>query len=282
MARPLRIEYPGAVYHITSRGNARGKIFLDEEDYRGFIDCLCWVVKRFNWILYAYCLMDNHYHLLIETPEGNLSKGMRQLNGTYTQRFNRRHKRVGHVLQGRYRAILVDKDSYLLELSRYIVLNPVRAGIVREPMGWGWSSYKETGGYSRGIPCLTSDWILLQFGRKRVEAEKRYREFVREGIRAESPWKDVKGQIYLGDREFIDKIKGLIRGKEAIKEIPRAQRYIMKQSLKKIFKRGDRDLAMYEAHIRYGYTLKEIAEYVGVHYTTVSRAVKRIEERQKS
>lgn len=283
MARPLRIEFSGAVYHITSRGNAREKIYLEDEDYAGFLDCLCAVVKRFNWKLHAYCLMSNHYHLLIETPEGNLSRGMRQLNGTYTQQFNRRHTRVGHVLQGRYKAILVGKDNYLLELCRYIVLNPVRAGMVKGPREWQWSSYKDTAGYGRGISCLTKDWILLQFGRERGKAEMGYREFVREGLRAESPWKEVRGQLYLGDENFIDKIKKLIRGKETLKEIPRMQRYITKPSLEDILKYKDkklRDNTVFEAHIRYGYTLKDIAEYHGVHYATISRAVRRVEKKR--
>ncbi|MFA4830310.1 MAG: transposase, partial [Thermodesulfovibrionales bacterium] len=253
------------------------------EDYAGFLDCLCAVVKRFNWILHAYCLMSNHYHLLIETPEGNLSRGMRQLNGTYTQQFNRRHTRVGHVLQGRYKAILVDKDNYLLALCRYIVLNPVKAGMVKGPREWQWSSYKETAGYGKGISCLTKDWILLQFGRERGKAEMGYREFVREGLKTESPWKEVRGQLYLGDEKFLDKIKKLIRGKETLKEIPRTQRYITKPSLEDILKYKDkkiRDNAVFEAHIRYGYTLKDVAEHLGVHYATISRAVKRVEKRR--
>ena len=283
MARPLRIEYPGAIYHITSRGNARERIYLKDEDYNRFLDCLCLVVKRFNWILHAYCLMSNHYHLLIETHEGNLSRGMRQLNGTYTQQFNRRHNRVGHILQGRYKAILVDKDNYLLALCRYIVLNPVKAGMVKGPREWQWSSYKETAGYGKGISCLTKDWILLQFGRERGKAEMRYREFMREGIKAESPWKEVRGQLYLGDEKFLDKIKKLIRGKETLKEIPRMQRYITKPLLEYILKYKDkkpRDNAVFEAHIRYGYTLKDVAEHLGVHYATISRAVKRVEKRR--
>lgn len=283
MARPLRIEYSGAIYHITARGNARESIYLDDEDYARFLDCLCAVVKRFNWILHAYCLMSNHYHLLIETPEGNLSRGMRHLNGIYTQQFNRRHNRVGHILQGRYKAIVVDKDNYLLELSRYIVLNPIRAGTASGPREWQWSSYKSTAGYGKGIPCLTKDWILSQFGRERAEAEIRYRAFVRAGLKAKTPWKEVRGQLYLGDENFIDKIKKLIRGKETLKEIPRMQRYITKPLLGDILKYKDkktRDNAIFEAHIRYGYTLKDIAEYIGVHYATVSRAVKRGEKRR--
>lgn len=284
MARPLRIEYPGAVYHITSRGNARERIYLDDEDYGRFLNCLCSVVKRFNWILHAYCLMSNHYHLLIETPEGNLSRGMRQLNGIYTQHFNRRHHRVGHVLQGRYQAILVDKDNYLLELSRYIVLNPVKTGMVKEPEEWQWSSYNEMIGYGKGLTCFTKDWILLKFGRKGEESETLYQEFVREGIKAKSPWKEVKGQLYLGDENFIDKIKELIKSQETLKEIPRIQRYITKPSLEEIFKHGDKklkDKAVHEAHIQYGYTLKAIAEYLGVHYTTVSRVVKKVEDKHE-
>ena len=146
MARPLRLEFPGALYHVTSRGNQRGNIFDDNDDRRQFLLVLQEVCHRYNWICHAYCLMSNHYHLLIETPDGNLSQGMRQLNGVYTQYFNRRHGRVGHVFQGRYKGILVDKNSYLLELARYIVLNPVRAGLVRSAREWPWSSYRATAG----------------------------------------------------------------------------------------------------------------------------------------
>jgi putative transposase len=123
---PLRHEYPGAVYHLTSRGNARQKIFLDDTDRKKFLDVLSQAVSRYGWLCHAYSLMDNHYHLLVETPKGNLSIGMRQLNGIYTQAFNRRHRRVGHLFQGRYKAILVQKQAHLLELCRYVVLNPLR------------------------------------------------------------------------------------------------------------------------------------------------------------
>ncbi|MBU2590870.1 MAG: transposase [Nitrospinae bacterium] len=282
MARPLRIEYPGAVYHVTSRGNARENIYLEDEDYTVFLVCLCDTIERFNWILHAYCLMGNHYHLLIETPEGNLSRGMRHLNGIYTQKFNRKHKRVGHIFQGRYKAILVDKDSYLKELCRYIVLNPVKATMVKEPKEWLWSSYNSTAGYCQGIPCLTNDWILLQFGRDREKAEKEYREFVAEGIVGESPWSEVRGQLYLGDDKFLDGIKQFIKDRETLKEIPRTQRYITKSPLKDIFENNkENDKATFEAHIRFGYTLKEVADYLGVHYSTISRAVRRIDNEKR-
>jgi REP element-mobilizing transposase RayT len=146
MARPLRIEYSGAVYHITSRGNAREKIYIDDQDRENFLGVLGEVVRKYNWLCHAYCLMDNHYHLLVETPDANLSIGMRQLNGVYTQLYNRRHRRTGHIFQGRYKAILVDKDNYLLELSRYVVLNPVRARLAKLPEHWKWSSYGATAG----------------------------------------------------------------------------------------------------------------------------------------
>src|SRR3990167_5084236 len=142
MARPIRIEYPGALYHITSRGNEQKSIYVNDSDRRYFIALLEQTLKRFNWICYSYCLMDNHYHLLIETVDPTLSKGMRYLNGVYTQRMNREYSRVGHLLQGRFKAIIVEKESYLLELCRYIVLNPVRAKLVKMPEEYPWSSYR--------------------------------------------------------------------------------------------------------------------------------------------
>ena len=157
MARPLRVEYEGAVYHVTSRGNAREDIFLDNRDRSRFLEMLGDVVARYGWICHAYCLMTNHYHLLIETPEANLSRGMHLLNGVYTQWFNRRHKRVGHLLQGRFKAILVEKESHLLELARYIVLNPVRAKMVRSVRDWPWDSYRATSDQSDVPEFLTVD-----------------------------------------------------------------------------------------------------------------------------
>jgi putative transposase len=144
MARPLRMEFAGALYHVTSRGDGREAIYLDDKDREVFYAVLGEVCSRFNWCVHAECQMTNHYHLLVETPDGNLSQGMRQLNGVYTQRFNRQHQRVGHVFQGRYKAIIVEKETYLLELARYIVLNPVRARMVYSARDWPWSSYRAT------------------------------------------------------------------------------------------------------------------------------------------
>ena len=142
MSRPLRLEFADALYHVTSRGNRGEDIYLDDADRQAWLNVLAQVFKRFNWSVQAYCMMDNHYHLLVQTPDANLSVGMRQLNGVYTQLANRTHGRVGHVFQGRFKAILVDEDNYLLELARYVVLNPVRAGVVQQATDWPWSSYR--------------------------------------------------------------------------------------------------------------------------------------------
>lgn len=220
--------------------------------------------------------MDNHYHLLIETPDGNLSRGMRQLNGVYTQTYNRRHRKVGHIFQGRFKAILVEKEGYLLDLCRYVVLNPVRAKSVESPGDWKWSSYRSTAGMGTAVPCLTVDWILGQFGSGRRGAKRSYKEFVLAGLKEESLWKSLKGKILLGDEGFVDKFKELLSDKILIREIPRRQRYIGRPGLKVIFEgrdqRKEKEL-MHRAHVRFGYTLKEIADYLGLHYTTVSRAI---------
>jgi putative transposase len=158
----MRIEFPGAVYHITARGNERKMMFLDDHDREAFLVLMRQVKERFNWLIHSYVLMGNHYHLLVETVEANLSRGMRQLNGVYTQVFNRRHKRVGHLFQGRFKAILIEKDSYLLEISRYLALNPVRTGMVSRAEEWPWSSYRTTIGIADPPSWLQVDWILEQ------------------------------------------------------------------------------------------------------------------------
>jgi putative transposase len=249
---------------------ARGSF---DTDRAIFLDTLSQVISRYSWICHAYCLMANHYHLLIETRKPNLSLGMRQLNAVYTQSFNRRHKRVGHLFQGRFKAILVQKESYLLELCRYIVLNPVRIkGDVRID-AWKWSSYRATAGLVSVPELLTTDWVLNQFSQNRPTAHKRYREFVREGL-ASRPWEAVKGQIYLGSEQFIEK-----HSPENIelKEIPRAQLTAARPSLKRIFaKSGKR--AIVQAYKEHAYRLREIAAHLGVHYTTVSRKLKHVEQ----
>ena len=274
MTRPLRLEFANAVYHLTSRGNARQGIFFNDGDRELFLQTLAHVVSRYSWICHAYCLMANHYHLLIETPKANLSIGMRQLNGVFTQSFNRRHKRVGHLFQGRFKAVLVEKESYLLELCRYVVLNPVRVKGGTKTAAWKWSSYRATAGLASVPEFLSTDWLLEQFGKNRRVAQKRYREFVRDGI-TNRPWDQLKGQIYLGSDKFIERHSA--EDKE-LKAIPRAQLHAFKPTLERIFAR-DGETGIGRAYREHGYRLQEIAAYLGVHYATVSRKLKKIERR---
>lgn len=213
MARALRIEYAGALYHITSRGNKQENIYLSEADNGLFLEILSEVCVRCNWLCYAYCLMSNHYHLLIETPMGNISRGMQLLNGIYTQRFNRIHSRVGHVFQGRYKSILVEKENYLLELSRYIVINPVRAKMVAKVNDWVWSSYQNTIRQTLKQPWLSTDFILSLFSSDLPTAIKKYQAFVEDGLMVGSPWKNLKKQIYLGSDFFVNSAQ-LIKKKD--------------------------------------------------------------------
>lgn len=224
MARPLRIELAGGLYHVTSRGDRREAIYLDDRDRRQWLILLGQVCERFNWACHGYCLMSNHYHMVVETIEGNLSQGMRQLNGVYTQYFNRRHRRVGHVYQGRYKAILVEKDRYLLELTRYVVLNPVRAGMVKHAGAWPWSSYRAMTGQATCPSWLQADWLLGQFSRQRKRAIDKYKDFVRQGVGLPSIWTELNQQIYLGSERFIKKMQQAISKEADLGEIPRAQR----------------------------------------------------------
>lgn len=273
--RQLRIEYVGALYHVTSRGNAQKAIYLNDEDRKEFLKLLNLTCNRFNWYCHAYCLMDNHFHFLIETNTPTLSKGMKYLNGTYTQFFNRTHQRVGHVYQGRFKGILVEKESYLLELSRYIVLNPVRARMVREAKDWPWSSYRATAGISQAPSCLTTDWILAVFGKQRKHAQQSYRDFIQEGKNQPSPWEELKNQIYLGSSSFVDDMQCKLDPEQSLKDIPRLQMQAAKKPLNYFQKRyTERNEAMAKAYLSGHYTLETVGTYFGVSYATVSRAVK--------
>jgi REP element-mobilizing transposase RayT len=280
MARPLRIEFPGALYHITSRGNAGQRVFRDDGDRETFLATLAWVVARFGWRCHAYCLMDNHVHLLIETPQPNLSPGMRQLNGVYTQRFNRRHRKVGHLFQGRFKAILVEKERYLLELARYIVLNPVRAKMVKTPNRYPWSSYRSMLGLTPVPPALATDWILNQFADTRATARRRYAKFVHDGIGVPGPWGEVKGQVLLGSEAFVERLTPQFE-KCSTREIPKRQRLVHRPSLKTLLAGVDsktaRNITMAHAYLKHGYTLSEISQAVGLHYATISRLIKALE-----
>ena len=194
-------------------------------------------MRATNWAVHAYCQMGNHFHILVETPDGNLSKGMRQLNGVYTQRFNRIHHRAGHVFQGRYKAILVQKDAYLLELSRYIVLNPVRARMVRTAKDWPWSNYRATAGMTAAPTWLETDWILSAFAKRKKKAQTAYRRFVSDGRNQPSPWEDIKNQIYLGSEAFVEAMQRMIDTDQRLSEIPKTQRRPVARPLTWYFKK---------------------------------------------
>jgi len=273
MARPLRIEYEGAVYHITARGNARSDIYLSDEDRQMFLDVLAYVVNRFGWICHAYCLMDNHYHLMLETPQANLSRGMGQLNGMYTQRFNRAHHRVGHVFQGRFKSIVVDKDVYLVELSRYVVLNPVRARMVDHAGDWCWSSFRAMTGEAVSPSFLSVDFLLSQFGTSVVRARDAYRRFVQEGM-ASKPWKALNGPDVLGNDDFRSALQTQNRGHDV--GVPRRKQLLRHLPLAEIEGEGrERGEWMREAYCEHGYTMQAIADYAGVHHSTVSLLIKK-------
>jgi REP element-mobilizing transposase RayT len=223
MARQLRLEFEGAFYHVTARGNAGEKIYLDDGDRRSFLRLLGKEIQQQRWLCYAYCMMDNHYHLLLETPEPNLSRGMRRLNGVYTQTFNRRHQRVGHLFQGRYKCIIVDKESYLLELSRYVVLNPVRAKMVMHEREWPWSSYRATAGLVRAPQWLHVSGVLGLFDGTDNTRTDLYRQFVREGLGQSSPWEEMRGQIFLGREPFLAEMERLAK-RRPLDNVPLVQR----------------------------------------------------------
>ncbi len=272
------MEYAGALYHVTSRGDRQEDIYRDDEDREEWLAVLIQVCKRFNWVLYAWCQMTNHYHLLVKTVDGHLSRGMRQLNGVYTQRFNRRHGEVGHLSQGRYKAILVQKESYLLELTRYVVLNPLRARMVEKLDEWPWSSYPATIGLTKAPEWLDTDWLLNQFRRHRTSAISAYRRFVMEGKGIPSPLKLTRHQLLLGDDHFIAQHKKAQRP-ESLRDVSKAQRRTFTLTLDEYRQRyEERDEAMAKAYYSGTYTRKEIGDYFGVHAVTVGRAVRKFEK----
>jgi putative transposase len=209
MVRPLRIEYPGAVYHVTSRGNRREPIAKDDTDRVMFLDVLGQALQRFDAQAWGYCLMGNHYHLVLHTREANLSRLMRQINGVYTQSFNRRHGLTGHLFQGRFKAILVDSDSYLLEVCRYVDLNPVRAQMVKRPDAYAWSSYRALAGIAPRAPWLDAQPLYAQLapGKSAAKAAAQYAEFVAQGHGAALWDVALQQQIYLGDDAFIARMQ---------------------------------------------------------------------------
>lgn len=254
MSRPLRLEFAGSLWHVTQRGNEQRDIFVDDEDRSHMLTLLGNAVDRFGWILYTYSLMSNHYHFVLElTREQTLSRGMQWFDGKYAQYFNRRHQRVGHLFQGRFGSQLVDKEAYLLTVLRYVVLNPVRAGMVASPEDYAWSSYRATVGLSPAPRWLAIDRVLSSFGPEPGRACAEYRKFVEAGIGDTTrPWDNVVGQMYLGTEAWMERVREQVNSRPRSDEYPDAQRNLSRPSMSTILHAVASALATTEDAIRHG------------------------------
>lgn len=281
MSRPLRIEFPGAIYHVTSRGDRREPIFDDDRDRQTFLEIVGVALDRFDACALAYCLMGNHYHLVLHTRRANLSMLMRHINGVYTQTYNRHHRKVGHLFQGRFKAILVDRDAYLLEVCRYVDLNPVRASMVPHPADWPWSGYRAHAGSQVPPDWLDTPavhgYLLGRDVANRVDARRaarRYEKLVEQGKDVRLWDEALRQQIYLGDEAFIERMQSLLEPERATAaEVPRGQRRARPDSIAAYVKRYERDEAIVKACREGGHTLSAIAREVGLSVSRVSRIV---------
>lgn len=282
MTRPLRIEFPGAVYHVSSRGDRREPIFDDEVDRQAFIDVVALALKRFDACALAFCLMDNHYHLVLHTRQPNLSALMHLVNGVFTQAYNRRHAKVGHLFQGRFKAILVDRDAYLLEVCRYVDLNPVRAAMVADPAQWPWSSYQVHTSLVAGLPWLDTSaahGYLLGYDVASVGdsalAASQYAALVAQGKDVRLWDEALKRQIYLGDESFMTRMQALLAPEQAAaSDVPSIQRRPSPLSLEQFINHHPRNEAIAQAHIVGGHSMSAIAKAVGLSVSRVSRIVR--------
>lgn len=294
MARPLRIQYPGAFYHVTSRGNERKPIYKSVPDREAFLGYLESAAMRYGAVIHCYCMMDNHYHLLLETPEANLSAIMRHINGAYTTYFNVKRKRSGHLFQGRYKALLVDKDAYAMELSRYIHLNPVRAKMVEKPEEHRWSSYRSYVGIKQAPAWLFTDFVLAYFGDNRSESQKKYRAFTIKALGAEeSPLEGAVEGLVLGGKEFVRKVKKRL-GREggparnvsgARKLFPRPSMEAIENAARAEFADDAalaRTAAIYLCQHLSGEKLSAIGERFGISESAVSHASRRLSAKMQS
>jgi len=303
MARPLRIEFENAFYHVMARGNERKDIFRSIGDRKHFVSLFSDVYLRYKGMVYVYTLMNNHYHILLETKEANLSRIMHHINVSYTVYYNKKYERSGHLFQGRYKALLIDKENYLLELSRYIHLNPVRAGIVEKPEDYRWSSYRYYTGQVQNLPeWLNIDWVVERFGKDRVSAFREYRKFIDEGLckKIRNPFDNVFANTILGSNDFVERIKERIKGNfERDIEVPATKSLVVSYTIDDILdivsnyfnievmeikkrKRGflPRKIAMYLARRLTDLSLRELADYFGTSYTAISKAIQRFEENE--
>jgi len=281
MARPLRIAYPGAVYHVECRGNAGRSVFEDEEDRLRFLEILEEVVGRHRWRLHAYCLLPGRYRLVIETPQADLSAGMRTLNGRYTQEFNRRRGFGGHVFQGRFQGLLVEKGEPLLRVIRHVVLSPIREGLARKRKDWPWSSYNAVAGH---VPCpgfLYDAWTL-----KRVaepgggSPRKAFRKVVKAGLKRGEEDFRPRASLWIGSDAFGERLRRRAGEKVRDREYTRSQRSFVRRPLGTLFpaerelSRADRDRRIAKAFLEERYSQREIGDHLGLHYSTISKIIK--------
>ncbi len=292
MSRPLRIEFPGAVYHVTSRGDRREPIYRDDEDREAHLAIIAQAMARFDAQVLAYCLMGNHYHLVLQTRQANLSRLMRHVNGVYTQAFNRRHGLGGHLFQGRFKAIVVDRDAYLVALCRHVERNPVAAGLVAAAQEWPWSSCQAHIGEVGAPPWLDSDGLLGQvLGRPvataadRRKAARQYAGWVEEeAADAASFWQAaLRGQIFLGDEAFVASTQARVAPTQRLsREVPKAQRRVPFDLRQHVEAGGERDEAMLRAYREHGQTMTAIAAALGLSVSRVSRVIKGLEAKDKT
>jgi putative transposase len=277
--RTPRLSFAGALYHITGRGINKQPIFYDDEDRTSFLAAVQNSVRRHNWLCHCFCLLPNHHHMLVETPEGNISAAMHYFLGLFARFFNRKYSRVGHVFQNRFHSILVQKESYLLQLNRYISLNPVRANLVSDPAEWQWSSYPAYIGKVLTPKFLHTDWILAQFHEDKALARLRYKNFVLNGLGEKFPWDEVKAEKILGDEKFVEEIMNGRLNESQYNHVERINRMLQRPSLGSIFSGSNfhkptRNKRIAVAHMDYGYRIKEIALFLGVDQSTVGRAIR--------
>ena len=283
MSRPLRIEFPGAIYHVTSRGDRREAIFVDDEDRRALLAVVEQAMDRFDADILAYCLMGNHYHFVLHTRQANLSWLMRHLNGVYTQDFNRRHRKVGHLFQGRFKAVLVDRDAYLLAVCRYVELNPVRAGMVDAPGAWPWSSYLAHVGRAQ-IPAWLDTaglhgYLLGHTPSGPADSDRAaacYAELVAAGFNDRLWDNALRQQIYLGDDAFVERMQALIESqRRAADEVPRVQRRAAVTLAQCLADGLSRDEALWRAYTEGATTMTVLARELGLSVSRVSRLISR-------
>ena len=275
MPRPLRLDFPGAHFHITARGVARRTIFIDRSDRRCFLKILQTAGERHGGICHAYCLMGNHYHLLLESTAGRLSSLMQHLNGSYGRWFNRRRDRCGHLFQGRFKASLVDEGAYFLEVVRYVELNPCRAELVSHPVEWEWSSFRPRMGLVATPPPLSVERALEPFG-SGYGARSRYERFILEGLSKETIAPQLRRETIIGSPQFVKTHAERAREMAGRQRVPRAQSFADRPTLTDLVGAShvDRRSRAIEAVLQHGYSMSAVARQLGVHYTTVSRWVR--------